>query len=100
MQRQLKAMSSERCVSCRDSSIDPPREFLQIAHIHAGECPVWTGSLAGRPSQLLHAEVTFCRLEHRLHVGPNHDGSSSIANLDHADRIVRTIIEASFAPNA
>src|SRR5262245_11329875 len=59
-----------------------------------------TGSLAGGTAGSLDAKVTLRRLADRAKVFANHEFTAVVADVDHANRIVGTVVEARLATDA
>src|SRR5262249_46633411 len=84
---------------CR-SSLQPIRKRVQIIQVQPRQRPVRTSAFAGWPTQLFHAEIALGRLQNRFLFLVHEEFAVLVANLHHANRLVRTIVETGFATNA
>src|SRR5438034_8347234 len=61
---------------------------------------MWAGALTGRPTVLFNAQIAFSGLQKRLYFAIHHDNALLVADFNHSDRLVRAVVEASFAADA
>src|SRR6266496_4422037 len=82
------------------SSLQPVREGVQIVEIDADKRAVRTGALAGRTAKLFDAQIAFGRFEDRFHFLVHEKRAGLVADFDHANRVIGTVVEAGFAADA
>src|SRR6266404_3128983 len=82
----------------RRSSFQPVGKNIEFVQVETSQRAVRTGPLAGWTAGLFNTQIAFRSLDYRIHFFVGEERAALIADFDHANGFIGTIVKAGFAP--